>query len=60
MADRIWKGAYPYIFGHPRQLWLHKFFDPCTPMKKVDNRGKNILFRWVDFQEGRILFRGVI
>ena len=39
MADRVWKGAYPLIFGHSRQLLPNKFFDPITPsMRKVDDR----------------------
>ena len=30
MADRIWKGAYPPVFGHSCQLSLNKFFDRST------------------------------
>ena len=38
MADGVWKGVYPYVFGHFKQLSLNKFFDPSTPsMRKVDN-----------------------
>ena len=41
MADRVWKGVYPKVFGHSKQLSLNKFFDPSTPsMRKVDNGEK--------------------
>ena len=41
MADRVWKGVYPQVFGHYKQLLLNKFFDPSTPpMRKVDNGEK--------------------
>merc|ERR1711942_374612 len=28
MADRVWKGVYPWVFGHSPQLLQKKFFDP--------------------------------
>ena len=28
MADDIWKGVYPWVFGRSKQLSLNKFFDP--------------------------------
>ena len=31
MADRVWKGVYPLVFGSSCQLLLNKFFDPSTP-----------------------------
>ena len=31
MADGVWKGVYPYVFGHSKQLMLNKFFDLSTP-----------------------------
>ena len=38
MADGVWKGVYPWVFGHSKQLSLNKFFDPSTPsMRKVDD-----------------------
>ena len=38
MADGVWKGIYPQVFGHSGQLLQNKFFDPSTPsMRKVDN-----------------------
>ena len=41
MAGGIWKGVYPYVFGHSEQLLLNKFFDPRSPsMRKVDNGQK--------------------
>ena len=40
MADRVWKGVYPQVFGRSKQLSLNKFFDPSTPsMRKGRNRG---------------------
>ena len=37
VADGVWKGVYPWVFGHSKQLSLYKFFDPSTPsMRKVD------------------------
>ena len=41
MADRVWKGAYPLIFGHSRQLSLNMFVDPSAPsLRKVDDGEK--------------------
>ena len=41
MADGVWKGVYPWIVGHFRQLSLNKFFDPSTPsMRKIDDGEK--------------------
>ena len=41
MADGVWKGVYPYVFGHYHQLSLNKFFDSSTPsMRKVDDGEK--------------------
>ena len=41
MADGVWKGRYPEVLGHSRQLSLNKFFDPSTPsMRKADDREK--------------------
>ena len=41
MADGVWKGVYPQVFGHAKQLSLNKFFDPSTPsMRKGHIRGK--------------------
>ena len=40
MADRVWEGVYPKIFGCSHQLWVNKIFYPRTPsMRKVDDRG---------------------
>ena len=56
MADGVWKGVYPQVFGRSRQLSLNKFLDPSAPfMRKVDNekdkrekkREKKIMsFQW--------------
>ena len=41
MADGVWKGVYPQIFGRSKQLSPNKFFDPSTPsMRKVDDGEK--------------------
>ena len=41
MSDGVWKGVYPLVFGHSKQLSLNKFFDPSTPsMRKGRDRGK--------------------
>ena len=41
MANGVWKGVYPLVFGRSRQLSLNKFFDPSTPsMRKVDDGEK--------------------
>ena len=39
MPHRL-KSVYPWIFGHPRQLLLNRFFDPSTSLRKVDDGGK--------------------
>ena len=43
MADRVWKGVYPYVLGRSRQLSLNKFFDPspsAPSMRKVNDGEK--------------------
>ena len=41
MADGVWKGVYPQVFGRSHQLSLNKFFDPSGPsMRKVDDKEK--------------------
>ena len=41
MADGVWRGVYPYVFGHSKQLSLNKFIDPSTPsLRKVDDGEK--------------------
>ena len=40
MADGVWKGVYPMVFGHSKQLSLNKVFDLSTPsMRKGRNGG---------------------
>ena len=42
MADGVWKGVYPRVFGRSKQLLLNKLFDPSNPsMKKGRDREKN-------------------
>ena len=39
MADGVWKGVHPLVFGCTRQLSQNKFFDPSTPsIRKGRNR----------------------
>ena len=41
MADGVWKGVYPQVFGHSKQLSLNRFFDPSPPsMRKGRDGGK--------------------
>ena len=40
MADGVWKGAYPYIFGRSRQLLQNKFLDPSTPSMRTEDNGE--------------------
>ena len=41
MANGVWKGFYPLVFGHSKQLLLNKFFDPSTPsMRKGRDGGR--------------------
>ena len=39
MADGVWKGVYPQVFGHSKQLSLNKFFDPSTPSMRKGRDG---------------------
>ena len=41
MANRVWKGAYPLVFGRSGQLSQNKFFDPSTPSVRKGNSGEN-------------------
>ena len=38
IADGVWKGVFPQIFGHFKQLSQNKFFDPSTPSLLVSGR----------------------
>ena len=41
MADGVWKGVKPQVYGCFKQLSLNKIFDPSTPsMRKVDDGEK--------------------
>ena len=42
MADGVWIGVYPKVFGHFRQLLLNKYLYPSTPsMRKGPNGREN-------------------
>ena len=40
MAEGVWKGVYPLVFGRSKQLSLNKFFDPSTPSMKKGRDGE--------------------
>ena len=40
MVDGVWKGVYPQVFGHSKQLSLNKFFDPSTPSMRKGRDGE--------------------
>ena len=40
MAEGVWKGVYPWVFGRSKQLSLNKFFDPSTPSKRKGRDGE--------------------
>ena len=41
VTNGVWKGVYPKVFGHSKQLLLNKVFDPSTPsMRKGCDRGE--------------------
>ena len=39
MADGVWKGVYPEVLGHSKQLSSNKFFDPSTPSMRKGRDG---------------------
>ena len=40
MADLVWKGVHPLVFGLSNQLSRNKFFDPSTPSMRKDRDGE--------------------
>ena len=38
VVDGVWKGVYPQVFWHSKQLLLNKFFDPSTPSMRLAER----------------------
>ena len=40
MAEGVWKGVYPQVFGRSKQLSLNKFFDPSTPSMRKGRNGE--------------------
>ena len=40
MAEGVWKGVYPWVFGRSRQLLLNKFFDLSPPFMKKEKGEK--------------------
>merc|ERR1711954_14089 len=40
MADGVWKGVYPKVFGRSKQLSLNKFFDQSTPSMRKGRDGE--------------------
>ena len=41
MAEGVWKGVYPWVFGRSKQLSLNKFFDLSTPSMRKCHDGGN-------------------
>ena len=39
VADGVWKGVYPWVFGHSKKLSQNKFFDPSTPSMRKGRDG---------------------
>ena len=57
MADWVWKGVYPLIFGRSRQLSLNKFFNRSTPsMRKVDDGKKKEKKRKKKRKENKVVY----
>ena len=52
MAEGVWKGVYPQVFGCSKQLSLNKFFDQSTPSmrKGYDGGEKKILISHSNFE----------
>ena len=44
MVDGVWKGVYPYVFGHSKKLSQNKFFDPSTPSMRKGRDGQKKSF----------------
>ena len=42
MADKVWKGVYPKVFGCSCQLSLNMIFDPSTPSMREVNDGEKM------------------
>ena len=40
MAEGVWKGVYPQVFGYSKQLSLNKFFDPSIPSMRKGRDGE--------------------
>ena len=40
MADGVWKGVNPEVFGRSKQLSLNKFFDLSTPSMRKGCNGE--------------------
>ena len=43
MANKVWKGVNPWVFGRSRQLSLNKFFDQSTPSMRKGRKGEKNL-----------------
>ena len=41
MADGVWKGVYPEVFGHSKQLSPNKLFDQSTSSMRKGRDGGN-------------------
>ena len=39
MSDGVWKGVYPEVLGHSKQLSINKFVDTITPSMRKGHDG---------------------
>ena len=54
MADLVWKGVHPLVFGHCEQLAYNKFFDSSRhSMRKINERYKKTKKKLRDVQQER-------
>ena len=44
MAEGVWKGVYPQVFGYSKQLSQNKFFDPSIPSMRKGRDGEMLKF----------------
>ena len=47
MAEGVWKGVYPQVFGRSKQLSQNKFFDPSTPSLLVGDHPWWVTILWL-------------
>ena len=58
MADGVWKGVYPWVFGHSKQLSLNKLFDPSTPSMRKGLIGEKKMEKNMEKMENNDVYSG--